>query len=350
MQGDTTQPRDQRQGEGKRRAGKRVRFSGRPWPLLLAPAGGVIAAFLVIVFTRPEAGDPTRITPPAVENASRPAPAHSKDRFAESAAMSSSREVSKTKEPETGQVDKLRREQKLLGMMTEVIGKFERDYPLVHPVRGYSKRTAEAWLKRWYDVIRRNRAFFDANARALNTVRNRNYDASGVLAILELAKSQEPIGTGTLGEVATRALDNPKSLDKLKRQLQDVVTRDLGDPALAAQVASASDRNTLAQLASHVTSVLRTSNFDNLSQVTNDAEWQDLFDEEVWSKAIGWIESEYRQSLPKNAQKLSEEMRIFYQAKDREQLLREAASAMAEDEQAETKLRNHLSALGQAIP
>jgi hypothetical protein len=303
----------------------RISFLSCWWFFIAAPAGGVLAAFLVIALSGPEAIRETKETAsPATEPASRSTSGTFRGKSAETGDQSfilleKSKEIKIKRQIDGKTIEMSEAEwemsdaeweeekQRLRAASLEAAKAYKRakeqfaaDHPLVTPLSEHSRQASDAWKEQWYDVIRRNREFFDANARALSTVRDRNYEATEALAILELAKFQEPIGPDILGEAASHVIDNPKLFNALKQRLQDAVGEQLNDPALTAQIENASNRQSLAEVASRAASALRAANFNNLSQVTTDPEWQAVFDEEVWVRAVDWIQREYRHSFPSN--------------------------------------------------
>jgi hypothetical protein len=281
----------------------------RWWLIVVASSGGLLAAYLFIVLSQLVAnGDAKQIAVPVAGVSHRAGSARFSDWIAaKSGGLYLGVELSEAERAEAEHAEMKRRLKESEEAYKRAKQQFAQAHPLVKPLSIYSEQMRVAWEEKWYDLVRRHRNFFYANARTLNTLRDINYEASGVFGILELAKSQEQLGAGTLADAVNEMLDHPKVFNKLKKDLLDTVTKHLKDPIIASQIENASDRDTLAEISARAASAIRATNINALSQTTADPEWQAVFDEELWVRAIGWVEREYRQSFPSNVDKLANE-------------------------------------------
>jgi hypothetical protein len=280
-------------------AGKRFLFREHRWMLLVGPIVGGLAGLLVIVIAsnRPHTGiiQPKKFVRDETHRDLKVGDFDGASRAVYAEPKNANLENEKEKE----RIAKKKRIASELEREEKMYRAFKLDYPLVDALNDYRKHALNASLKKYRELEKRNKSLFESKKAEVVKVDELNEELTQVLTIFDMAKSQEQVGPGTLGEAARTVLDHPESefFGKLKKNLSGVVMTYLDEPEIAAQIISARDQATLVDVASRVAPLLRAVSHDRMAELTTDPLLPEYSDERVRINGLLEIRKDYERIM-----------------------------------------------------
>jgi hypothetical protein len=271
-------------------------FRERRWLLLIATIVAGLAAVLVIIASIRPNGAALNPAGFSSETTDRSTVALFQDASKVIGAQSTNLDVEKEPALRAAKEEEERR-RIAAARHTHARGKFKEDYPMVPASRDYYVVISNARSKKLIDLTERDESFWNANKDRIFKMVKLNKELSRALTMLDMVNSEERVGFGTVGEVATTVFGDAESFEKIKQELAEVVTKHLHDSVTAAQITNASDLKALTELASRSAPGLRAIYLSNLGQVTADPEWRDLLDDFVVEAAFAQISGSYEKIM-----------------------------------------------------